>query len=104
MRYRIREHRKKRGLTLDQLAELVGTSKGYLSDLETGKRTGGIPMIRAIAQALKVSDAEIFSAESDEERLMLEHVEIYQQLSPEDQQAIARMARGLLAATSKQSD
>ena len=104
MKYRIREHRKKRGWTLDQLAEAVGTSKGYLSDLERGNRNGGIDMLRAIAQALRVTEGEIFTAETEEERAMLDHVAIYQQLSPEDQRAIAKMARGLLSQSSKQSD
>ena len=104
MRYRIREHRKARKLTLDQLAEMVGTSKGYLSDLETGKRAGGIDLIRAIAQALRVTEAEIFTPENEEEQQMLDHVAIYQQLTPEDRQAIARMAKGLLAASGPRSD
>lgn len=104
MRYRIREHRKNRGLTLDQLAEMVGTSKGYLSDLETGKRAGGVDMLRAIAQALRVNEAEIFMPENEQDQMMLDHVAVYQQLSPEDQRAIAKMARGLLAATEKRSD
>lgn len=104
MRYRIREHRKNRKLTLDQLADMVGTSKGYLSDLETGKRAGGIDMIRSIAQALRVTEAEIFIAESDEEQQMLDHVAVFQKLSLEDRQAISKMARGLLAATEHQSD
>lgn len=104
MKYRIREHRLKRGWTLDRLAEEVGTSKGYLSDLETGKRTGGIDMLRAIAQALKVSEGEIFTPESDEERAMLDHIAVYQQLSPQDRDAIARMAKGLLASNATKSD
>lgn len=104
MKYRIREHRKSRGLTLDQLAEMVGTSKGYLSDLENGKRIGGVAMLRAIAQALGINDAEIFSPENEQDQVMLDHVAIYQQLSPEDQRAISKMARGLLAASEKQSD
>ena len=97
MRYRIREHRKNRGLTLDQLAERVGTSKGYLSDLETGKRVGGVDMLRSVAQALGVSEAEIFTPENDDEQSMLDHLAIYQQLSPEDQVAVARIARSLLS-------
>lgn len=101
MKYRIREHRKRRGWTLDQLADVVGTSKGYLSDLETGKRTGGIDMLRSIAQALDVTEGELFTPESDDERAMLDHVAVYQQLSPEDKKAIARMARGLLSELKK---
>lgn len=97
MRYRIREHRKKRGWTLDQLADEVGTSKGYLSDLETGKRTGGIEMLRTIARALHVSEGEIFTPENDDEREMLDHIAIFQQLSAQDRDAISRMAKGLLS-------
>lgn len=103
MKYRIREHRKKRGWTLDQLADEVGTSKGYLSDLETGKRTGGVDMIRTIAQALGVTEGEIFTPENDEERAMLDHIAVYQQLSPEDREVVARMARGLRSANEPQS-
>lgn len=97
MRNRIREHRKRRGLTLDELAELVGMSKGYLSDLETGKRTGGLEMLRLIAQALKVSELEIFSPENADDQAMLDHLAIFQQLSPEDKAAVAKIARGLLS-------
>ena len=103
MKYRIREHRKKRNWTLDRLAEEAGTSKGYLSDLETGKRTGGVDMIRAIAHALGVTEGEIFAPESDEERAMLDHLAVYQQLSPEDREVVARMAQGLRAANEPQS-
>ena len=98
MKYRIKEHRKRRGWTLEQLADVVGTSKGYLSQIESGKRTGGVDMLRSIAQALKVPEAEIFAADSDSDQQMLDHISIYQQLSDEDQAAVDRIALGLLAA------
>jgi DNA-binding Xre family transcriptional regulator len=46
-----REHRK---LTLDQLGAAAGLSKGYLSDLENGKRAGPVGTLQALARALGV--------------------------------------------------
>jgi DNA-binding XRE family transcriptional regulator len=46
-----REHRK---MTLDQLGAAAGLSKGYLADLETGKRAGPVETLQAIARALGV--------------------------------------------------
>ena len=45
MKYRIRELRKALGWTGQDLADRVGTTKGYISELETGKRDGGIPFL-----------------------------------------------------------
>ncbi|MBU4318389.1 MAG: helix-turn-helix domain-containing protein [Proteobacteria bacterium] len=47
--------REYRGLTQQQLAEIVGISTPYLSQIETGKRTGSTEVLLAIAKALKVT-------------------------------------------------
>jgi DNA-binding XRE family transcriptional regulator len=47
-----REHR---GLTQRQLAETVGISTPYLSQLESGKRKGATEVLSAIAEALGLS-------------------------------------------------
>jgi DNA-binding XRE family transcriptional regulator len=47
-----REHR---NLTQHQLADMAGISKPYLSQLETGKRTGTTEVLSGIAKALNVS-------------------------------------------------
>jgi mRNA-degrading endonuclease RelE of RelBE toxin-antitoxin system/DNA-binding XRE family transcriptional regulator len=47
----LRQHRK---LTLQQLADTAKLSKGYLSQIESGKRVGTVKMQRAIARALGV--------------------------------------------------
>lgn len=44
-----------RGLTRRQLAEMVGISTPYLSQIETGKRTGSTEVLLAIAKALTVT-------------------------------------------------
>jgi DNA-binding XRE family transcriptional regulator len=54
-----REYRK---LTQQQLAEAVGISTPYLSQIETGKRTGTTEVLTVIAKVLKVSLDEIVVA------------------------------------------
>lgn len=51
----VRLWRRHRGLTLEALARAAGLSKGYLSQIETGKRVGAIETLKPIAAALGVS-------------------------------------------------
>jgi DNA-binding XRE family transcriptional regulator len=51
----IRVWREYRGLTQQQLADQAGISKPYLSQLEAGKRHGGVAVLKRIAQALKLN-------------------------------------------------
>ena len=48
-----------RGLTQDALAEKAGISKAYLSQIETGKRTGVAKTLKALASALGVTLNEL---------------------------------------------
>lgn len=56
---RIREIRKKKGLTLEQLAGAAGISIAYLADIETGNRRGSAETIERIAAGLGVNPSEI---------------------------------------------
>jgi DNA-binding XRE family transcriptional regulator len=51
----IRVWRKRRGLTQRELAEAVGISPPYLSQLESGKRKGATEVLSAIAEALNLT-------------------------------------------------
>lgn len=51
---RIRTYRKYRGLTISELAEAAGISQPYLSEIESGKKTGAVDVLKRIATALKV--------------------------------------------------
>ena len=51
----IKVWREYRGLTQQRLADMIGISKPYLSQLETGKRTGTTEVLSTIADALNVS-------------------------------------------------
>ncbi len=50
----IRVFRTYRGMTQNQLAAAVGIHAMYLSQIETGKRTGSIKMLAALANVLHV--------------------------------------------------
>ena len=52
---RIRELRERRGLTLDDLASRSGVSKGFLSEVENGKRGLSAENVLKIAMALGAS-------------------------------------------------
>ena len=52
-------------LTQQQLAEMVGISKPYLSQLETGKRTGTTDVLSAIAKVLDVSLEQVANTEKE---------------------------------------
>jgi DNA-binding XRE family transcriptional regulator len=51
----IRVWRKYRGFTQQDLAAAAGISPPYLSQLETGKRTGTAEVLSAVAEALNVA-------------------------------------------------
>ncbi|MCP4427952.1 MAG: helix-turn-helix transcriptional regulator [Chloroflexi bacterium] len=51
----LRIWREYRSLTQQELADQVGISKSYLSQIETGNRSGSANVLQRIAQALNVS-------------------------------------------------
>ncbi|NHT78399.1 helix-turn-helix transcriptional regulator [Rhizobiaceae bacterium CRRU44] len=51
---RIRTFRKYRGLTVSDLAASAGISQPYLSEIEGGKKTGSVDVLKRIATALNV--------------------------------------------------
>lgn len=56
----IRELRQKEGLTLAQVAELAGLSRGMLSKIETGSTMPGLDTLARVARALGVTMSELF--------------------------------------------
>lgn len=61
MANRIKELRLERGLTLEELAEMVGTSLQQISRLELGDRRLSEKWMRPIARALGVSPGDLLS-------------------------------------------
>jgi transcriptional regulator with XRE-family HTH domain len=63
---RIREYRMERGLTIDQLAELVGVSQPHMGRLERGERDLLVPVAEKIGQALNRTTVEILGFEPED--------------------------------------
>ncbi len=57
---RIKELRKRVGLSQDQLAEKVGIESKYLSRIEVGKRYPSLDALERIADSLEVEMKELF--------------------------------------------
>ena len=98
-RMRIRELRKAKGLTGEQLADMVGITKGYVSELENHRKTPGAKLTMELANALGCEVYDLFEG-TDEERRDAEiqaHIEVMNQLEESDRKAILKAALGLLA-------
>jgi transcriptional regulator with XRE-family HTH domain len=90
----IRELRKARGLTLRQLAEMVGVSVTHVSEIERGVKNLNNHLMVRFAKALGVTPAELIAG--DEER-SLRHLEsMMADLSPEDRERVLAFATALL--------
>ena len=67
----IRELRKKRGMTMTQLAELTGFSQGFLSKLENSKSAPSLSTLIKTAKVLNVRLSEIFGESESETAITL---------------------------------
>lgn len=57
----LREERKKQGLTVQAIAEACGTSRSYMSLIESGKRMPGKKILPKIAVALKLETVVVLN-------------------------------------------
>lgn len=57
---RVSQERRKKNLTTEKLAYENGISKGYLSDIENGKKLPSIKMLERTADALEVDISVLF--------------------------------------------
>jgi transcriptional regulator with XRE-family HTH domain len=58
---RIRELRKRRGLSQEELADRAGLHWTYLSDLERGRQTPTMDVVNRVARACRVTLADFFA-------------------------------------------
>lgn len=63
---KITEYRNMRGLTITALAEKIGTTRSYISDIERNKRKPSFEMTSKIAEALSISTDELFISNNDD--------------------------------------
>ncbi|HEX5145599.1 MAG TPA: helix-turn-helix transcriptional regulator [Conexibacter sp.] len=55
----VRELRARRGMTQEQLSHAAGRSRGFVTDLESGRRGASFEAIAAVAEALDIPLAEL---------------------------------------------
>lgn len=55
----IKSKRIEKGIKQDELAEKIGLSEKYISDLETGRRAGSLETLVMLADALEVEPYEL---------------------------------------------
>ncbi|MEE3808255.1 helix-turn-helix transcriptional regulator [Lysinibacillus fusiformis] len=55
----LKQLRKEKGLTTNDLANLVGVSRSFLSQVETAKRNASTELLRKIAEAVDVSYVDL---------------------------------------------
>lgn len=56
----IREVRKRKKITLNELAKMTGISKSHLSNIERGEKEPSISMLIRIALALRIDERELY--------------------------------------------
>ena len=103
---RIRELRKRAGLTQIELAERIGLSQGQLSNLENGDRSLSLEWLRRIARALNCAVADLLDDKDNPDRLAGQERDLIEQLrdaDPELRTFAADTLAALIAAHRKRS-
>ena len=67
MKTRIRELRKARKLSQEELAEAVGTTRQTITSIEVGKYTASLPLAWKIARFFGLTTEEVFDFSEFEE-------------------------------------
>lgn len=94
---KIKELRKQKRLTQEQLAEMLNLDTGYISKLEVGRNFPTIGTLEKIASALDVELYELFQFSTRKELdFKSEITSIYDSLNKEKQYTLYRVARDLL--------
>ncbi|PYE81423.1 helix-turn-helix domain-containing protein [Pseudoroseicyclus aestuarii] len=94
MRLKIKEMRQERGWTVDVLADKVGMSRSYVSEIENGKKTVNNLRLSKFAEAFGVWPADLIDDGSVDPDIV-EHIKLMRRLSPSDREAVLRHALAL---------
>lgn len=95
---RIKECRKKKGLTQEQLVEKMGVSIAYLSKVETGKIHINLERLSQICDILGITEGEILNgvSNSSDKYLQAEFYELLQKCSTKKQKLAYEILQVLL--------
>lgn len=90
----IRQIRKGKGLTLEQVADKIGVSVPHLSGVERGKKNLNNHLMTRLADALGVAPEALIGSPGSGKRDYLEN--ILEQLGADDRARVAAFAEALL--------
>lgn len=93
---KIREYRKLRSFTQEELAEEIGISSTHMSHIETGSTKLSLPVIVDLSKALQVTIDSIIQIDNKNirnESNFEEFGEIYKKLPAEKQKVLIEIAR-----------
>ena len=94
---KIKEIRKKKKLTQEQLAEKLGLDTGYISKLEVGRNFPTIGTLEKIATVLDIKLCDLFQFTVENNKNFKEEIiKIYDQLNKEKQYTLYMVAKGLM--------
>lgn len=93
----IREWRKHRGLTLEQLAARIDATPGSLSLLERGQSAYTQGTLEALALALDTDAPSLLSKNPGKEGAVIDITDLLRRAGPDDVEAIIGFARGRLS-------
>lgn len=104
MKYRIKELRLARGWTQSHLAQLAGTDKGYISQLENGKRDPSAETLRSLAAAFDVEAAHLIESSTPSGAATVRLLAAFEQLSTADQEYLQSLAERLASRLGEHKD
>lgn len=96
MAFLLRSIRTAQNLTIDGLAEKSGLSRGFISQIENGKRSYTLKTLQLVSEALGVGISDLFDDASEVQGLAVDALnEALQPLSPEQIKQVEDFARFL---------
>lgn len=95
---RIREYRKKKNWTQEQLAEAASLHYSYIGGVERGDRNISLETLEKIALALDIPAGELFRPDEilDKQQLLDEHMKLVSRRSAEEIALITRIIRNVI--------
>lgn len=91
---RVRSFRRKKGLSQEELAEMVNISVTHMSHIETGNTKLSLPVFVALAEALEVStDALLHDQVTNQAAVSWEIIALLETCSPAQARCIADVVK-----------
>ncbi|MBP0484649.1 helix-turn-helix domain-containing protein [Sagittula salina] len=96
MKLQIKQVRRRKKVSQTALAEAIGISKGYMSQIESGTRKLSVEMQNAIANALRVNPSELVDFSAPSENEIEQITRAFENADPGQREMMLTMARAVL--------